>query len=254
MTALTAPATTSPVARVWRIVKLLTANPWTVVWMPLIIMGAIFALTWAIWWLLFQNLDVQQSADAADGIQYNGASSYIFVYMLVVAVQAVNLAFPLALGYGSTRRSFSLGLSLGFLLLSAAYAVVMTVGAWLEELTHGWGLNGSFFRTFYFVAEGGWLVQWWVYFCWFVFFFFTGTIFAAMYVRWKAIGLIVSFGALALLVLGSIALLTYTDGWLGFWGTLGDLGTVGVASVLLIPAVLAAGIGHLVLSRATPRG
>ncbi|AYF98760.1 hypothetical protein [Protaetiibacter intestinalis] len=255
MTTLTAPAPTTPpaFARVWRIVKLLTANPWTVVWMPLIILGAIFVLTWSIWWLLFLNLDLDQADDAAAGIQYNGASSYIFVYMLIVAVQAVNLAFPLALGYGSTRRSFTLGLSLTFLIMSIGYAILMTVGAFLEEATGGWGLRGSFFRTFYFTTDG-WLVQWWVYFCWFVCFFFTGTAFAAMFVRWRAPGLIVAFGVLAVVVLGGATLLTLADGWLGFWGTIGDLGTVGVASALLVPAAIGALIGHLVLSRATPRG
>lgn len=258
MTALTASAAsaapvTPPFARVWRIVRLLTANPWTVVWLPLIIMTTIFVMTWTVWWLIFLNLDAEQRANAADGIQYNGAASYIFVYMLVLAVQSVNLAFPLALGYGSTRRSFTLGMSLAFLLLSAGYALVMTVGAWLEELTDGWGLRGSFFRTFFFVTDGGWALQWWVYFCWFAVFFFTGIAFAAMYVRWKATGLIVAFGVFALLVLGGIALLTFTDGWAGFWSTIGDLGTVGVASALLVPGAIAGVIGHLVLSRATPR-
>lgn len=250
----TTPLATPPFGRVWRIVKLLTTNPWTVVGWPLVILGAIFVMTWTIWWLIFLNLDPEQTANASDGIQYNGASSYIFVYMLVVAVQAVNLTFPLALGYGSTRRSFTLGLTLAFVVLSAGYAVVMTLGAWLEELTGGWGLGGSFFRTFYFATDGGAAAQWWIYFCWFVFFFFTGTIFAAMFVRWKAMGLIVAFGVFGLLVIGAVAWFTLTATWHLFWGALGDLGTLGVASSLLIPAVLAALVGHLVLRRATPRG
>lgn len=246
-------ALTPAFGRVWRIVKLLTTNPWTVIGWPLVILAAIFVMTWTIWWIIFLNLDAEQSANASQGIQFNGAATYIFVYMLVVAVQAVNLTFPLALGYGATRRSFSLGSALTFLLLSAAYACVMTIGAWVEELTGGWGLNGSFFRTVYFAAEGGWPAQWWIYFCWFVYFFFTGTIFAAMYVRWKAMGLIVSFGALGVFVVGTIALLSFTETWLQFWDALATLGTLGVATVALIPAVLAAIVGHLVLRRATPR-
>ncbi|PZQ91863.1 MAG: ABC transporter permease [Leifsonia xyli] len=257
MSALTASestaATPRAVARVWRIARLLTTNPWTVAGLPFMILGVIFVLTWIIWWLINVNLGADARADAGDA-QYNGAASYIFVYMLVIAVQSVNLAFPLALGYGATRRAFSLGSTLAFVMLSAVYALVMTIGAWLEDLTDGWGLKGVFFRTFYFATDDGWLVQWWVYFCWFVFFFFTGTIFAAMYVRWKATGLTLSLVSLALLVVGAIAGLTLTSSWGTLWGTIGDLGVVGVASVLLIPAVAAAIVGGLVLQRATPRG
>lgn len=244
----------SPGTRIWRIVRLLTANPATTIGMPLLILGLIFLGTWFIWWMIMASVSPSDAADAAEGIQYNGASAWIFFYMLVVAVQAVNLAFPLALGFGSTRRAFNTGTGLTFLMLSAGYALVMTVGRWLEQLTGGWGVRGSFFGSFYFATDAGWLAQWWIYFCWFVFFFFTGTIFAAMFVRWKAMGLIVAFGVFGLLVIGAVAWFTLTATWHLFWGALGDLGTLGVASSLLIPAVLAALVGHLVLRRATPRG
>lgn len=253
VTATTPATTTPPFGRVWRIVKLLTTNPWTVIGWPVAILAAIFIMNWTIWLLLFLTLDPEQGANAAEGIQYSGASTFIFIYMLIVAVQAVNLTFPLALGYGATRRSFSFGSSLTFVILAAGYAVIMTIGAWLEELTGGWGLNGSFFRTVYFAADAGLAAQWWTYFCWFVFFFFTGMIFAAMYVRWKAVGLIAGFGALGLFSLGAVAVFTLTETWHLFWEAIAYLGAIGVASVMLVPAVIAAVIGHLVLRRATPR-
>ncbi|MBN9141644.1 MAG: ABC transporter permease [Micrococcales bacterium] len=254
MTAVTASTPSSPFGRAWRTVRLLTTNPWTVIGWPLVILGAIFVMTWTIWWLIFASVDPADLTETADGIRFNGAVSYIFVYMLVISVQAVNLAFPLALGFGSTRRAFSLGSGLAFVLLSAAYAVVLTIGAWLEELTDGWGLHGAFFRTFYLATDAGWLAQWWIYFCWFVFFFFTGTIFAAMYVRWKALGLTAAFVALGVLVVATIAVLTLTATWHLFWEALAELGTIGIASAALVPAVLAAVVGYLVLRRATPRG
>ncbi|MFT4284797.1 MAG: hypothetical protein QM598_08190 [Protaetiibacter sp.] len=256
MTAVTATThpLTAPGARVWRIVRLLTANPVTTVGMPVLVLSLIFAGTWFIWWMITASLSGQDATDAADGIRYNGATAWIFFYMLVVAVQAVNLAFPLALGYGSTRRAFSLGASLTFLMLSAGYALLMTVGRWVEVLTNGWGINGSFFGTFYFDTDAGWIAQWWVYFCWFVFFFFTGMIFAAVFVRWRALGLTTSLLVLGVLVIGAIALITFTSNWNPVWERIAELGTLGVASWLLVPAVLAAGIGHLLLRRATPRG
>jgi len=243
----------SPGTRIWRIVRLLTANPATTIGMPLLILGLIFLGTWFIWWMIMASVSPSDAADAAEGIQYNGASAWIFFYMLVVAVQAVNLAFPLALGFGSTRRAFNTGTGLTFLMLSAGYALVMTVGRWLEQLTGGWGVRGSFFGSFYFATDAGWLAQWWIYFCWFVFFFFTGMIFAAVFVRWKAVGLTTALLVLGVLVVAGVALLTFTSSWPAFWEGVVELGTLGVASCLLVPAVLAAGLGHLLLRRATPR-
>lgn len=242
-----------PAVRAWRIVRLLTANPWTTIGMPLIILGIIFAMTWTIWWLIMSSVSGSDATDAADGIRYNGAAAWIFVYMLVVAVQAVNLAFPLALGYGSTRRAFTAGAGLTFLLLSAGYALILTCAAWIEDVTGGWGLNGAFFRTFYLASDDGWIAQWWIYFCWFVFFFFTGTIFAAVFVRWRAAGLSTAFALLGLLVVGLLAALILSDGWVALGETLAALGPLGVASLALVPGVLAAVVGHLLLRRATPR-
>jgi len=246
--------TTTAASRVWRVTRLLTANPWTTVWLPLIIMSIIFVLTLGIWWLVSASIDPSTAGESTDGVRYNGASSYIFVYMLVVAVQSVNLVFPLALGYGSTRRAFTLGAGLAFVLLSLGYSVVMTLGAWLEQLTGGWGIGGIFFSTVMFDTDAGWIAQWWIYLCWFVFFFFTGMGFASVFVRWKATGLVSAFAVLALLLLGAIALVTLTDNWPWVWEVLSDAGTLGIASALLVPAVVAAAIGHLVLRRATPRG
>jgi len=246
-------APASPGARVWRIVRLLTANPMTTIGMPLMVLALIFAGTWFIWWLVMASVSGADAQDAADGIRYNGAAAWIFVYMLVVAVQAVNLAFPLALGYGSTRRAFSAGAALTFLMLSVVYASIMTFARWLEVLTDGWGVLGSFFGTNYFATDAGWLAQWWIYFCWFVFFFFTGMIFAAVFVRWRAFGLTTSLLALGVLVVAAVAAITLTNSWPQVWETLVGLGTLGVASWMLVPAVLAAGLGHLLLRRATPR-
>jgi hypothetical protein len=78
-------------------------------------------------------------------------------------------------------------------------------------------------------------------------------IFAAVFVRWKAFGLTTSLILLGLIVLAAVAIITLTGNWPTFWEGVTTLGTLGIASVMLVPAVLAAGIGHLLLRRATPR-
>jgi hypothetical protein len=247
-------APVSPFGRITRVVKLHLANPRTTITMPALILGGIFVLSFAIWLLVTVNLDESQSANAGEGIQYSGASSWIFFYMMVVAIQAMNLTFPLALGYGSTRRDFYLGSALTFVLLSAGWAIGLTILSALESATDGWGVHLRMFTAIYF---GGGETEIWqrlvIFFCVMLFFFFMGAAFAAVYVRWKAFGLVVSFLVLGLGLVGVIALFTYTQRW----DLVGDFfmtnQAIGVGLWLLVPTVVAGLIGYLVLRRATPR-
>ncbi|WP_167052082.1 ABC transporter permease [Salinibacterium sp. ZJ77] len=256
MTAVTAPAAAREpglLARTWRVTRLLTANPATVLVWPLVILAAIFLLTWSIWAIVMANIDPAEVEATSEGIRFNGAVTYIFVYFMVVAIQAVNQTFPLALGFGSTRRAFSFGTAVTFSLLSVVYATILTIAAELERATNGWGVHGAFFRSFGVATDEGIVAQWWIYFCWFVFFSFTGAIFAAVFVRWRAVGLTITFLLLGFLVVGLVALLTFTEAWGEFARVFIELGTVGVASVMIVMGVIAAFAGHALLRRATPR-
>ena len=248
------PSAGTPISRITRIVKLNLTNPWTTIILPWIIILSIFALSWGIWLIVFTNIDPGDVGNASEGMQYSGASSWIFVYMMVLAVQAMNLTFPLALGYGVTRRDFYLGSTLTFVLLSVMYAVGLTILAGIEEATGGWGIGGSMFTAIYF---GGPELAWWmrlpIFFFILLFFFFIGAAVATLYVRWKANGLVGFFIALGLLVVGAVALFTYT----GTWHLVGEFfatnQALGVTAWLLVPTVLAGIAGFFVLRRATPR-
>lgn len=244
---------TKPLSRLTRIVKLNLTNPWTTIILPWLIIGAIFALSWGIWLIVFANTSPSEMADASEGIQYSGATSWIFVYMMIIAVQSMNLTFPLALGYGATRRDFYLGSSLTFVLLSVMYAVGLTILAGIEEATNGWGIGGAMFTAIYF---GGDQIAWWmrlpIFFFILLFFYFLGASVATLYVRWKANGLVAYFVVLGLLVVGAIAFFTYTDNW-ALVGDFFALGALGVSTWLLVPTVLAGIAGFFVLQRATPR-
>jgi hypothetical protein len=245
---------TTPISRLTRIVKLNLTNPWTTIILPWIIILSIFALSWGIWLIVFTNIDPADRYDASEGMQWSGASSWIFVYMMVIAVQAMNLTFPLALGYGVTRRDFYLGSSLTFVLLSVMYALGLTILAGLEQATSGWGVDGRMFTAVYF---GGPEIEWWmrlpIFFFILLFFFFVGTAVATLYVRWKATGLVFFFIALGFLVVGLIALITYTRGWEAVGDFFVAAKALGVSAWLLVPTALAGIAGFFVLRRATPR-
>jgi hypothetical protein len=244
---------TTELQRVGRIVRLHFANPWTTIGLPWIILGSIFLVNLAIWWIIFASVtSASDRADVSDGLQYSGASFYVFVYMLVVAVQAISITFPFALGYGVTRRDYYLGTALNFVILSAIYSLGLTLLSVIEKLTNGWGMGGRMFTAVYF--GDGWPQRLYLFFVGFLFFFFIGSLFASVYVRWKANGLVALFIGLGVLVVAVVALATFTQGWGVVGAFFGQAGLVGSVSWSLVITALAAVAGFLVLRRATPRG
>jgi hypothetical protein len=217
------------------------------------IMAIIFAVNYTIWWIIARSVTSPSDlADAQEGFSYSGASFYIFVYMMVVAVQAINLTFAFAQGYSVTRRDFYLGTSLAFISLAAMYAAGLTLLSYLEEATGGWGLGGRMFTSIYY-GNGEWYVRFLLYLAIFLFFFFVGAATAAVYVRWRTNGMLTFFAVLTLLLVGSAALVTLTENWgvVGEWFVAN--GANGVIAWTLVPTVLSAVAGYLVLRRATPR-
>lgn len=239
--------------RIFAVTRLHFVNPWSIVVVPGLILLMILLVNITIWWLILSNVEsAADRADVREGFGYSGASFFIFVYMMVVAVQSLNLTFPYALGYGVTRREFYLGSSVAFVLLSAFWAVTLTVLAFVEEATNGWGVSGRMFSAIYF-GEGDWYQRLFLFFVTFLFFFFVGQGVASLYVRWKANGLLIFFGLTAVLLVGSVALITRTNSW----GTVVDwfaaTGPYGLAALSLIPAAIAALGGYAVLRHATPK-
>ncbi|PPH11969.1 ABC transporter permease [Rathayibacter sp. AY1C1] len=254
MTALTgAPARHDTAAgRLGSIVRLHFANPATILYTPLIITAVILAGNLVVWWLILRGLDSGERLEAQEGMTYSGASFFLFVYMMVVAVQSVNVTFGLALGYGATRRDFSLGTALTFVALSVFYTGVFVVLGIVERATDGWGFGGSFFRSIYFggdsVGEQAVAVL-----CALLFFFFIGAATAAVYVRWRQRGMLLFFGILGALLLAVITLLTLTENWPAVGSFFGSVGYAGGYSLSLIPTAIAGVAGWAILRRATPR-
>lgn len=238
--------------RILNVTRLHLTNRFPMMVLPLLILGFIFLVNLVIWWLIFSAVGTDDAADASQGMQFSGASTFIFVYMMVVAVQAVNLTFPFALGYSVTRRDFYLGSSVMFVLLSAYYAAIMTIMATIERATDGWGFGGAMFDVVYFNADNP-LQQFVLFLLVFLFFFFVGAATASVYVRWRANGMYVFFASLTVLLVGLVALTTFTESWplVGEWFV--AHGAMGVALWSLVPTALCALVGFRLLRRATPK-
>lgn len=252
MTTMTVHAPATPIRRILNVVRLHFANPWTTIILPWIILGVIFAANLAIWALISTLTRTSvDNANVQDGLQYSGSNFFIFIYMLVVAVQAISITFPFALGYGVTRRDYYLGSALTFVLLSVAYSVALTILSAIEDATNGWGLGGRMFTTAYFGDNTA--QRFLIFLLGLLFFFFIGAAAAAVWVRWKATGIVTFFITIGLATLGFFALVTLT----GSWGAVGSFfaaaGLVGSMLWSLVITAIAAVTGFFILRRATPR-
>ncbi len=243
---------TGAFGRIWAVVKLNLANPWTAIILPWIIQAVIFLANLSIWLIIARATGEGTVGPASVGISWSGASLYIFVYMLVVAVQTINLTFSYALGYGVTRRDFYLGSALTFVLLSAMYATGLTILAEIERATNGWGLGGVMFNAAYF-GHGPWFEKLWIFFAGFLFFFFVGAVAAALFVRYRSNGVLGFFLGLGLALIGIAALFTFTESWPAFGAFFADTGWLGTYTWSLVLTATAAVAGFFVLRRATPK-
>ena len=239
-------------SRVIPVVRLHFVNRMTTVWTPLLVLAAILLVNIAVWALILANTGPDDRADVAQGLQYSGASFWIFVYMMVVAIQAMNLTFPFAQGFSTTRRDYYLGTILAFLIYSVGYGAILTLLSLIEDWTGGWGLGGRMFTAVYF-GGGEWFQRLFVFAGGLLFFFMVGVAFGTVYVRAKARGLIAFSLALAVVVLGAAFLISVTGSWpaVGAWFVSAQ--APGVVAVLLIPAALAGIAGFFILRGATPK-
>ncbi len=242
-----APAT----SRIWNVVRLHTANPNPTLVLPWVITFLIFALNMAIWLMVAQAAGGRENLDT-DAFQFNGGISWIVVFMMVVAIQAMNLTFPFALGFAVTRRDFYLGSSLYFVLLSLLYASGFTAVAALEDATDGWGLGAAFFSPVG-LQDESLAALWFVYLGLMLLFFFLGAAVATVWVRWKAYGLYAFFSGLAILLVAAGWVITVTENW----GEVGQFFVTHSPAELVawtLPVTLvSAVVGFLFLRRATPK-
>ena len=251
-TALLEASTTAPgaFARIWNVVRLHYTNRWTILGVPWMIIGFVFLVNLAIWIIIRSASGGQTSLD---GTQWSGSTAYIFIYSIVVAVQAMNQTFSFALGYSATRRDYYLGSVLAFGVQSALFTIAFVLLSYIEEWTGGWGLGGHFFANAYFGTGPIWQRMFTVFGA-FLFCFFIGSISGAVFVRWKLNGMLVLMGIVAVLGVGGFAVAALTNAWSAIGAWFVASGATGVVAWLLIPSALAAIIGFFVLRRATPRG
>lgn len=253
MTAITAPHVRAhgvaqhPFTRIWRVVRLHYTNRMNALAIPWMIAGIIFLANWVIWALIAHATGSPLHAN-----DYSGSLVYILPYQVVFAVQSMNLTFPFALGLSSTRRDYYLGTALMYLIQAFAFSIGFTVLSYIEDWTDGWGVGGHLFSTILY-GSGSLPERFLVFLVPLLFVLFVGSVAGAVFVRFRANGLYVLGLGFALVVLGAVALITFSDGWgaVGRWFV--AVGSTGFVAWLLVPTAVAAVAGFFTLRRATPK-
>ncbi len=237
-------------ARIWNVVRLHVANPAPTLVVPWLITAAIFLITLAIWGIVTQAAGAGNIEEGA--FTYNGGISWIFFFMTVVAIQAMNLTFRFALGFSVTRRDFYLGSALYFVLLSLMYATGFTVMAALETATNGWGVEGRFFSPFV-LQDAPLVTVWFVFVMGIALFLFLGSAVATVWVRWRAYGLYAFFIGLAVVLVGGAWLVTTAARWPDVGRFFTENSLAALAAWTLPVTLVSALVGFFILRRATPR-
>lgn len=235
---------------IWRIVRLHAVNPSIFFGVPWIILGSAWAVS-VIVALIIGGAGVDR-ADMQEGMRNSWAVLSPQWYLIVVGVQAIAYTFSFALGFGATRRDFWLGTGLMFLFVSLEMSIAIATLVQLEKLTDGWGVGASMFNALWY-GQQGWLVDFYATFALQLLVLFIGASITTVYMRWRMRGMIILTLGGIVLVLGLIALATFTESWLRVFEWFGSIGVAGTFTLILGLAAAFAVAGFLVIRRATPR-
>ena len=257
MTAIsTAPSVTYPASRhrITKVMRLHLVNRLTYIGIPWIITGVALIVSIVVALLIVAasvpGADRQQ---ALEGMGYSWAVLSPLWYLAVVGVQAVSAVFPFAMSFSITRREYALGTLLTYLVIAAFNAAGWAI---LTEIERAINASGVVFHHFtaLWLADVGVGTVWLSLFSLQVLIFAVTSAFAAVYARWRAMGMLVLWVAVALVALGLIAVAVLTGAAPPLIEWLIGLPTASFFAALLIPAALAFGLGWGALRGASLRG
>lgn len=242
-------AATTRVHPLARIVRLHSINPSVFFGIPMMILAGAWIVTVVIA-LIMQGNGISRDA-AMEGLSYSWAVVSPQWYLVVVGVQAIATTFPLALGFGATRRDFWLGTSAMFVLVAALMGAVTAVLVQIEAATDGWWIGAGMFTALWYQAD--WVLDFYSTFCLQLLVFFVGAAVTTVYMRWQMRGMLLLAAGAAVVGLTAIATITFGDGWPEVWAFVADLGVAGTFTIALAAAALCWAAGYLVIRRATTR-
>jgi hypothetical protein len=239
--------------RIVNVMRLQMVNRVTYLGITWIITAVALAISIVVALLIASSVPEADRQTALQGMGYSWAVLSPLWYLAVVGVQAVSAVFPFALGFSLTRREYALGTLLTYLVISAINATGWTVLTEIERAVNSSGVTFHHFTALWF-GEVGVGTVWLSLFSVQVLIFAISSAFAAVYARWRAMGMLVLWAAVALVVLGLIAFAVLTDTAPAIVEWLMGVNITAMFAALLIPSAVAFALGWGALRRSPLRG
>ncbi|WP_309127272.1 hypothetical protein [Microbacterium sp.] len=226
--------------RTLNVVRLQLINRATFIWVPLIVLASATLVSVLIYAMI-----------PVDTPKYGGGGQAPLWVFFAVGMSAMTLTFPFSQAISITRREFFIGTMLSAMLGSAFMGVLFLIGAGIEMLTDGYGVNGYVFHLPW-IWETGPVGAFIVYFTLALFFFVIGFAGATVYKRWGPVIITVVGLGIGLALVGLVFIVTRLELWDRVWAGFADLGALGLALWGLVGILALSAISFLVFRRATP--
>jgi hypothetical protein len=218
--------------RTLNVIRLQFINRWTFIWVPLLVLGGSWVISMLIYLIIAGN--------GVDGPMYGGGAQAPLWYFTAVGVQAMAYTFPFSQAMSLTRREFFVGSTAAAAVSALGMTAVIVLLGMIEEATGGYGIN-AYFGYVPFVWDQGPLAAGMLFFGLILLLFTIGFWCATVYKRYGTAVLVGGILAVALVLVGVVALLTWNELWPRVGRLLVDLGAVGLGiSALVLTVVLGA--------------
>ena len=214
-----------------------------------------FSYTWLVWGILALTFVINLAIYAVipltqPGGNFTGALISIYIFMIVIGLQAATRFLPFALTLGVSRRTYYLGTVLLVVSLCALYAAILTALWALEGATSGWGLQLHFFRVPW-ILDGPWYQVLVTTVVLLALVFLFGLWAGLIYRRFGLIGTVVFFALLVIAGVVAALLVTWRQWWPAVGSYLSDLNVLAASGMLALVAAALAGGGYLTIRRIT---
>ena len=214
-----------------------------------------FSYTWLVWGVLTLTFVINLAIFAVfpltqPGGNFTGALVTIYIFMIVIGLQAATRFLPFALTLGVSRRTYYLGTVLLVVALCALYAAILTALWALEGATNGWGLQMHFFRVPW-ILDGPWYQVLVTNGVLLALVFLFGLWAGLIYRRFGLIGTVVFSALWVIAGVGAVLLVTWRQWWPAVGSYLSELNILAASGMLALAAVAIAGGGYLTIRRIT---
>lgn len=239
--------TRSSYARIPAAFKLQFAVPSALVWVPLLV----FAAAWVI--AIIIGVWIDAVADGGTDTIYTGAAQAPLWALAGTAAYAASHTFPFSMALSYSRRVFVIGVFLAFGLVSLAFGAAFALGAGIERLTGGFGVEVYVFDLPYLTQGAGGVVSAGALaagLCLFLMMF--GFFWAILYRRVSITMLWVVIIGLVIVLLGAAMLVTQNSGWATVWQWFLEQSALSLAGWMVLPVIGITAVNYAVIRRATP--